>query len=236
MRILILSFFITFSLSINLEGKSLNSMLDSLIESDKSTFTEIFPYNEYLDSFTLDNVKEFEVLRKKLNQKGISGDDFIFNLFEHYWAKQATDFYNIDTLEEALRIAEVFNCSNQYISDDVYIYDAVSSLIFDTVSDTLQSIINNGNISYKEPKINYLLYRLQRYNYYIDIREGNWSKLWRYTKQGRFDYIWHKFNTTYKKEFYTAVIIGLPSFLIFLFLVFRLRRKRKRQKKAKQQP
>lgn len=206
--------------------QSLDGTLDSLATSDQENLVKVFPYLDYLDSFSLDNVRELERTRVLLDEKNIDGGRFLFTLFDHYWNKQVLDFNNVDTLQKALRIAEIFSVADKYLPEDVFVYNAVSGLIFNAIADTLQQLINTDQVSVSDSKIDHLIYLLERHQYYIDVRENNWSKLWRYTQEGRFGYIWHKFNSTYKKQFYIAlaIMVFLLAGGIWLFI-----RKRKRK-------
>jgi len=102
----------------------------------------------------------------------------------------------------------VWSHSNKYLPDSVFIYMVGSDMIFETIADTLKILIDQKTVDIKDFKVKYLVQRLIDNKYAIDIPVGNWTKLYKYVQEGRWDYITHKFTSTYQKEFITALFIG----------------------------
>jgi len=200
------------------------SEVERLSNLSHEEFFKKFRFEEYASTYDLEDIMLLESHKNILYKKGIDGDFFLITLFQQHVSKQPMDFKDLSTLKPMLKHAELLRCSDNYLPDSVFVYKALADEYLKKIADSLEVLVKNKDVDIKSFEIKYVLERLSENNYYIDIREPNLSKLIRYMKEGRWDYIVQKLKTTYKTEFLTACTIGI----LFSILIFFGYKKRKR--------
>ncbi|MEM6316487.1 MAG: hypothetical protein AAF960_02395 [Bacteroidota bacterium] len=175
---------------------------------------EQLPYDSFVLAFPLaavpiEDVRTLEKCRAYMLSKGLRWNDFLLAMIEKKMAATDFDFEQLDDLKAILSIGEILSHSSHYLSDTIYCYMAGSDLIFGGIADTVQSLIRQDLLDVADFNVRYVVQRLLDNQYGIDIPTSNWVKLYNYCKEGRWDYIWHKFTSTYQREFLTAVLIGV---------------------------
>ena len=184
---------------------------------------------EYLEINALEAIDKLELHRKFLNEQGENGDDFIISLFEIYLQSTEINLTEIDKISALIKLGEKLNASEEYLPDSVWTYVAASDMIFGAIAEKLQNSIDKEEIDLNDFNVKYIIQRLIDNKYAVNVPMSNWVKLSTYIREGRWDYIWHKFTSTYKKEFGIAIV----SSLVFLWTCFGFYRFRSRQKQLK---
>lgn len=184
---------------------------------------------EYLKINSLEAINKLELHRKFLNKQGENGDDFIINLFEIHLQSTEIDLNEIDKISALIKLGEKLSASEAYLPDSVWTYVATSDMIFGAIAEKLQNSIDKEEIDLNDFNVKYIIQRLIDNKYAVNMPMSNWVKLSNYIREGRWDYIWHKFTSTYKKEFGIAIV----SLLVFLWSCFGFYRFRSRQKQLK---
>lgn len=215
--IIIFSFLIT-----NLEGKELPKLFKN---AQSEQFLDTFNYQLFLSEIKPNNIIELENTRKYLNDLGIDGDAFIWTAFERYAEVQIIDFQDdIESIKSFLELGVVMAHSKYYLADSIFIYTAVSDLIFEKIAKPLDLAIEEGVVKTNNFDIKYIANRLCDNQYCIDMPTSNWTKLRQNVAKGDWSYIWSKCTGTYLKEFLTAISLGLLGLILIVWFV-RKRRK-----------
>lgn len=215
----------TISFGIDLEMEEEISRLKHLSTEE---FIEQFPFKEYQKRYSLKEVAQIEHHRNLLQKEGLGGDDFIIANYELYLDSIEIDFKNTKKIRELMKVGELMSASTEYLPDSVWVYMAVGDMIFGKIASSIQTMIDQDALDLDDFNTRYIIERLIDNKYAVNVPTSNWVKLYNYVEEGRWDYIWHKFTSTYKKEFSIAVI----SFLGFLMACFGFYRFRKKKKLA----
>lgn len=173
------------------------------------TSIQQFPVAQYLDSISLKDIQLLEGHRQYLNQHGMDGDDFMFAIFEKALETNPIRLQETQSVKKWLDLAEVHSYAGHFFPDSVFIYQVISDHLFASVADSLEQYVTKHPEQLKEFSTRYLIQRLLDKQYGIDVPINNWTKLKMYMKEGRWAYIWHKCTSTYRKEFLTAIVMGL---------------------------
>jgi len=180
---------------------------------------------EYLKTHSIEEISKIERYRIELNgEQQDAGNNFVISLFESQL--KTIDLNNINEIRDLIKLGEVLSASEEYMHDSIWIYLAASDMIFGNISKTLQKSIDEEQIDLDEFDTKYIIQSLVDNKYAVNVPVSNWIKLYGYVRDGRWGYIWHKFTSTYKKEFGIALISGL----LFSWTCFGLYRFRKRKK------
>jgi hypothetical protein len=215
--LIIFSFLIT-----NLEGKELSEIFK---DAQSEQFLDTFNYQLFLSEIKPNNVIELERTRSYLYDLGIDGDAFIYKSFEVYSALQIIDFQeDMESIKSFLELGVVMANSKYYLADSIFIYTAVSDLIFEKIAKPLDLAIAEGAIKTNNFDIKYIANRLCDNQYCIDMPTSNWTKLRQNIAKGDWNYIWTKCTGTYLMEFLMAIGFGLLGLILIIWLI---RKKRK---------
>ena len=215
--LIIFSFLIT-----NLEGKELSEIFK---DAQSEQFLDTFNYQLFLSEIKPNNVIELERTRSYLYDLGIDGDAFIYKSFEVYSALQIIDFQeDMESIKSFLELGVVMANSKYYLADSIFIYTAVSDLIFEKIAKPLDLAIAEGANKTNNFDIKYIANRLCDNQYCIDMPTSNWTKLRQNIAKGDWNYIWTKCTGTYLMEFLMAIGFGLLGLILIIWLI---RKKRK---------
>lgn len=181
----------------NLKGKS------------NADFLNDFPFEHYLDSFSLINIKELEQQRLYLNSIGIEGDVFVRKIAENYAKRIRLNFEEFDSVKYHLMLADIWQQSEFFLPDSVKIYQRWSDLWFNTIADSISVLLENETINKNQFYVLYVLEKLKERQYIPNIPANNTEKLFNYIIEGKFGYIWYKCLTTYRNAFVVFCIVVL---------------------------
>lgn len=223
----------TLLLSLSIISISLASTFDSIQmkEFNSDTFLKSFDYENYLNTVQINDLKTIEQDRQILVNKNLDGNDFIWTLFEQYIQTNGLNFDSESgNVNELLELGEVMFHSTYYLPDSIYIYTAVSDLIFETISKSLEDSIAVGEFDKHDFHIRYLVSRLCDNKYCIDISTPNWEKFLYHVKEGNWAYLWVKSTGTYLKEFLIGISTMILLFALALWSIYRIYKKRKNKK------
>jgi hypothetical protein len=215
--LIIFSFLIT-----SLEGKELPEIFKD-VQSEQ--FLDTFNYQAFLSEIEPNNIIELEKIRQYLFGFDVDGDAFLYKAFENYSERQIMDFqHEAESIKSFLELGVVMAHSKYYLADSIFIYTAISDLIFEKIAQPLDLAIAEGAIEVKDFDIKYIANRLCDNQYCIDMPTSNWTKLRQNIDKGDWSYIWSKFTGTYLQEFLMAIGLGVLG-LIFIIWFIRKRRK-----------
>jgi len=219
----ILVLIIIFSFLINnLEGKELPQIFKN---ARSEQFLDTFNYQAFLSEIEPNNIVKLEKTRQYLFGFGVDGDAFLYQLFEAYSERQIIDFQeNNESIKAFLELGVVMAHSKYYFPDSIFIYTAISDLIFEKIAQPLDLAIAEGVIKATDFDIKYIANRLCDNQYCIDIPTSNWIKLRQNIEKGDWSYIWSKCTGTYLTEFLTAIGLGVLALTLIIWII-RKRRK-----------
>lgn len=219
----ILIVLIIFSFLINdLEGKELPQIFKN---ARSEQFLDTFNYQAFLLEVEPNNIIELEKIRQYLFGFGVDGDAFLYKAFERYSERQIMDFQQeAESIKSFLELGVVMAHSKYYLPDSVFIYTAISDLIFEKIAQPLDLAIAEGAIEAKGFDIKYIANRLCDNQYCIDMPTSNWTKLRQNIEKGDWSYIWAKCTGTYLTEFLTAIGLGILALTLIIWII-RKRRK-----------
>lgn len=193
-------------------------------------FLDQYPFQDYIEVCSYDNIRELEYHKRYLNQMGIDGKAFIYRLYEEYVNSAEMDFSDLSCIKKLLFTGELLSKSQYYLhSDSAIVYVAASDLIFSVISDSLEILLDEGKLEKKDFSVRYIVDRLSENKYQVDVPVSNYEKLWMHLKNGNYAYIWRKAMGTYFKEFLISLCVVIPIGLLMLWLTCRWWRKRKRR-------
>jgi hypothetical protein len=202
----------------------------TLKEVEFELFLDTFDYQSYFKKVNPSDINFLEADRQALNQMGLDGNQFIWQAFEFYSKNLKLDFENNTYIvKEAVRLGEIMFHSQNYLPDSVYIYTAVSDLIFETIAKSLEGSIESGKFDKNDFHVRYMVNRLCDNQYCINISTPNWEKLLYHIDERDWAYIWDKSTGTYLKEFLIALVSGISIFILFMWGVVRIYKKRKKK-------
>lgn len=218
------------------QGESNNPIADfaELIEPYRGHspmgFIDSFPFEIYCQQQKdiLDEVRILEEHKQQVNRLGFDGDIFLMEVFKEYLTATTLDYNDVESFKPLLGLAETMYQSDKYLPDSIFVYSAISSMLFGTVADSLQTLIYDEKVDANNFHMHYLLSRLSDYRYHVDVPTPNTQKLLSYMKQGRWTYIWHKLRTTYLTEF-LLFLGGCFAGILVLFKIWNFRKKRKQK-------
>lgn len=204
---------------------------DSLKGKSTKRFLQYFDYDAYFSKVSLENIALLEAHKRHLNQAGIDGEEFILAAFERYVQQHPFDFQNqIEAIKKLIALGELLTHAQNYIPDSAATYLMLSDLIFGTIADTLETLIDTEKVSPHDFSVRYCVRRLCDNQYCIHIATSNFTKLGYYIQAGEWAYIWQKSTTTYLKEFLTTLLIGVFLGVSGLWLIIRWRKHYKNNK------
>ncbi len=214
---------IFFSILINtLDGKDLPKLFEN-VQSEQ--FLDTFNYKAFLSDIQPNNIIELERTRQYLNRVNIDGDAFIWTAFEQFAERQVVDFKeDTESIKSFLELGVVMAHSKYYLADSIFIYTAVSDLIFEKIAQPLDLAIAEEEIKTDDFNIKYIANRLCDNQYCIDMPTSNWTKLRQNIAKGDWAYIWSKFTGTYLREFLIAIGAGLIGLLLIFWLIKKRRK------------
>lgn len=218
--------FLISALSFSAKAMDFIQVADSLKTLPQKEFLNQFPFEQYLEGGTPDDVKLMETHRRYLDSLGLDGDRFIMKLYEEFLKTRPLDFQNAKQINRQLQLGELMSNSEKYMPDSVFVYSALGIMIFSRIADTLEVLINKGEVDKNDFEIRYILARLAENQYAIDISTSNFSKLWKNLKECNCDYIWHKSITTYFREFKIFLVFSFFSLAGLLWLSYKYRQYR----------
>lgn len=192
-------------------------------------FIEQFPYKDYLAKYPINNIILLESHRYFLENQNIDSDDFIEALINCHVEMVSFDFIRGDSIKKLIQTSEILSHSKSYLPDSVSIYMVASDIIFEAIADTLETMIKEKTLDMDDFNVKYIIQRLIDNQYVIALPPNNWEKFWKYIKEGRWEYIWHKFTTTYLKEFIVAIITGISFLGLLIWIGVRYKKKKKKK-------
>ncbi|MEM1221066.1 MAG: hypothetical protein AAGH79_19240 [Bacteroidota bacterium] len=194
------------------------------------SFYREFPFQALLERVDISQVKLVEEVRKQLENSGYDGNQFVEGLYQTYLEQFPIDLENQDSVKLVFSIAEVLTASEFYLPDSVWQYMGAGMFLLEEMEKKVQAALNEGRLEKEDSYTMYLVNRLGDNDFHLNLPPSNVEKLINYFQNGKYEYIWHKMMTTYRKEFITALVIGLVG-LGALVLVIRwlIRRRRRTQ-------
>lgn len=169
-------------------------------------FLNQFPYLQYLEEFSIQNLSILEQHRQYLSEQGREGDHFLFKLCESYIQNNPIDLDNLTDTKEKLKIGETFLRMDGVLSS---VYPAMGDFLLSTLTEAVQDGIKDKSLNPKEFEIKYLLARLEDNLYAVDVPMSNKEKFLLHAKQGNWNYIWSRVRARYLEEFIFLLSIGI---------------------------
>ncbi|MFK8101928.1 MAG: hypothetical protein AB8G15_05380 [Saprospiraceae bacterium] len=214
-------------LSFSAAGTNWEELVEEAKEKGAADFFQQFPYDKYLESYSVQEVNSLEKHRSYLNSKGIDGTQFISSVLEHHLKKQKIDFARPASLKSLFQLGEQLSYATVYGGDSMIVYAVFSDFIFEKIANALSTAIEAGTVDLSDWEITYYIQRLLDYKFAIDVPVSNWTKLLKYIGEGRWDYLLHKATSTYKQEFMLGVGGMLLVLLGLSWILLRYRKNRK---------
>jgi len=193
------------------------------------SFYHEFPFEVLLERVDISQVKLVEEVRKQLESNGYDGNQFVEGLYQAYLERYPILLDNQDSVKVVFSIAEVLTASEFYLPDSVWQYMGAGMFLLEALEKEVQAAFNDGTLNKKDNYAVYLVNRLGDNNFHLNLPPSNVEKLINYAKNGKYEYIWHKMMTTYRKEFITVLVTGLFG-LVGLVLLLRWFIRRRRTK------
>jgi len=201
----------------------------------KPEFLIQFPYQKYLQRISFTDFKQLEADRLYLNRQLDCGNEFMYNLCDHYCNKEPISTEN---LEQKISVGEKYLDAKvnetDSISDTTNIYSVIGYFLLGKVSRKLEHDIQNTTFDVRNPENIKLITRLADRKVFICTIPGNLTKAIVNFKKGNFKYVFLRtylkledyFYVYYEKigDGFLFVLFGL--LLIILYLIWSGGRKR----------
>ncbi len=201
---------------------------EAIANSDTTTnqtFLQSFPYEDYLKSGIFSQPDKLQDDRDQLRKLGFSYDRLVYRLCKFYLKKYPAEIKNFPDLQKKLRTAEMFVFLHKLFPESK-VYYAAKDLIFGAVSKTVEGAVVSGAVSVHDPRVQYLVLRLQENHYFLNLPKSSWSKLFFHIKQGNWAYIWDRFLKRYQDYW---MELSLCFFVLLLPIGVVVRRRRVRR-------
>lgn len=166
------------------------------------------------------NISQLDSLRMLPLPAGQSpgNEDIIFQAFSAQVDRLHFNFKEPAFTHKYIADAVLLQNSRFYRPETSVLFEAMGDYMLSKLGDTLKTALNTKQVDDEDDEILYLVRRLADEHVFIDVKISNAAKTWRYLKEGRFGYVFHKLTTTYRAEFFKFLVIVILIGLIILYL------------------
>ncbi len=186
--------------------------------NNKSDYLSQFPYNEYLKKISFTDFKQLETDRLFLNRHLECGNEFIYNLCDHYCNNEPISTEN---LEQKIIVGEKYLDARvndaDSISDTTNIYPVIGYFLLGKVSRKLEHDILNTTFDVRNPENKKHIARLADRKVFICTVPGNLTKAIVNFKKGNFKYVFLRTYLKLEDYFYVYYEKIGDGFLFVLF-------------------
>ena len=180
---------------------------------------EASPGNLVWDFFDPQPLLLLDSIRTALDKPESPSDNLLYENFSKQLDAIQLNLKDGPQMARYLQKAEVYLHGRFYLpAERAILFDAMGDKMLGKLCDTLEVSINNKMVDPENVDIAYLIQRLADDQHVLKFEVNNRAKLWRYLREGRFDYVFHKLTTTYKSEFYQllgVLFLGLCGLIYF---------------------
>lgn len=192
-----------------------------LARESSPAFLASFSYQKFLQEISLDDIANLENYRQALHQRNLPADDWLIQLAQTSVSDVTLDPASLHRFQEQIELGALFLRAPQVLGREAGIYEIMGDILLEEMAGMLENTIQAGQLSKKDPTVQYLIQRLEYLGYIIDLPLSSFEKLWLNACEGRWGYIWSRVQARYLPELLLG--IGICLGLVAFFISWRLR-------------
>lgn len=147
-------------------------------------FPNQFPFEEYLQTNDFANLKKLSADAQFLDQQGLPGDKFLYELTQHYIQQNPLHDKDLTLYTKRFTLADSFLKANE-----LPIFEMIAQVLMEDLALTLDRGLKSAQIDKNQPELQNLVKSLAAHRFIVNVPMSDFEKLEYHLAQGNWTYI-----------------------------------------------